>query len=505
MTTGPVRPIPRPATLGVAALLTALLLAACSADAEPDAGPQTSPSMNLPSATQVVAPDSESDLAADDPVLDVALSDPRADRVYPEVGHPEVDALHYQLDLAWTPDTDTLDAIETLTFRATTDADRFALDFGASLTAESVTLDGEDVDFAEQGKNLVVRAPIALDERYVLEVRYGGSPKPVAAPTTRSDFSTVGWTVTEDHQVWTMQEPFGAYSWYAVNDHPSDKALYDFTISAPAPMVGVANGTLESRDQSGGTTTTRWHLDEPAASYLVTVAVGDFVRTNDESDSGVPMTYWTPRGDRSVIRRARAAADELDWIEDRLGEYPFSSLGILVVPSRSGMETQTMITLGDGRYTLSPEVIVHEMVHQWYGNQVTPEDWRDMWMNEGMTMYLQALWEADHYSFDVQSTLDDWRQYDQQIRSEAGPPAAYDPGAFGEGNVYYIPALMWHEVRQRLGDRQFWRLAAEWPRSQDNGNASYDDILGWWSDQSGQDLTSLFDAWLLGETTPPAG
>ena len=35
-----------------------------------------------------------------------------------------------------------------------------------------------------------------------------------------------------------MQEPYGAYSWYAVNDQPSDKALYDFTITAPAPMVG---------------------------------------------------------------------------------------------------------------------------------------------------------------------------------------------------------------------------------------------------------------------------
>ena len=35
-----------------------------------------------------------------------------------------------------------------------------------------------------------------------------------------------------------MQEPYGAYTWYAVNDQPSDKALYDFTISVPAPWIG---------------------------------------------------------------------------------------------------------------------------------------------------------------------------------------------------------------------------------------------------------------------------
>ena len=106
------------------------------------------------------------------------------------------------------------------------------------------------------------------------------------------------------------------------------------------------------------------------------------------------MTYWTPRGDARSLRSVQVAGDELDWIEDRLGPYPFSSLGLVVVDSTSGMETQTMITLGTTEYTLSPAVVVHEMIHQWYGDQVTPRDWRDVWMNEGMAMYLQVLWEA---------------------------------------------------------------------------------------------------------------
>ena len=81
------------------------------------------------------------------------------------------------------------------------------------------------------------------------------------APTTRSDFTTTGWTITERHEVWTMQEPFGAYTWYAVNDQPSDKALYDFTIRVPAPWTGVANGTMTSREEVGDDTVTEFHLD----------------------------------------------------------------------------------------------------------------------------------------------------------------------------------------------------------------------------------------------------
>ncbi len=54
-----------------------------------------------------------------------------------------------------------------------------------------------------------------------------------------------------------------------------------------------------------------------------------------------------------------------------------------------------MITLGATDYTTSPAVLVHEMAHQWYGDEVTPDDWRDVWMNEGMAMYLQGCWQAE--------------------------------------------------------------------------------------------------------------
>ena len=128
-------------------------------------------------------------------------------------------------------------------FRATEDAERFQLDLGAPLDVAAVRLDGEDVayDHARQGP----RRPGAGDRATAATRWWCGTParpKPVAAPTTRTDFSTLGWTITHDGETWTMQEPFGAYSWYAVNDQPSDKALYDFTITAPAPLVGVANG-----------------------------------------------------------------------------------------------------------------------------------------------------------------------------------------------------------------------------------------------------------------------
>lgn len=483
--------------------VTATLLAACTASESDPAQPEKDDAPTREGTSAVAAPDSGGDGPdADDPALDAALSEPSEDRVYPQVGDPGVDALHYQLDLAWTPRSRHLDAVETLVFRSTVDSDTFQLDFGQRLTASSVRVDGEEVEFVEDGKDLVVTADVVTDQRYTVEIAYSGTPQPVAAPTTRSDFSTTGWTITDQGETWTMQEPFGAYSWYAVNDHPSDKALYDFTLSVPAPWTGVANGILESREVVDGNTVTEWHLDEPAASYLVTVAMGDFAMSRGRSESGVPMTFWTPRGNRAAKVSVRAALEEIGWIEERLGAYPFSSLGVLVVDSRSGMETQTMITLGDTSYTLSPEVIVHEMVHQWYGNQVTPQDWRDVWMNEGMTMYLQAMWESQHYGVELHDILADWHAHDTEARRRAGPPADYDPTMFGDGNIYYLPALMWDQLRRRLGDETFFEIARAWPVERDNDNAAYADITSFWSQRSGEDLTQFFDTWLLGDATP---
>jgi aminopeptidase N len=427
------------------------------------------------------------------------------DSVYPEVGDPGVDALHYGLALAWDPRTSTLDATERLHFRSTASADDFRLDFAAPLDPSSVTVDGEKATYDHDGKDLVVDRPVEANAEYTLVIRYSGKPEPVPAPVQRSDFSSTGWTVTRDGGAWTMQEPYGAYSWYAVNDQPSDKALYDVTISAPAGMVGVSNGALLSRRREDGDTVTHWRLDEPASSYLVTVAIGHFTMTEDRSPSGVPITYWTPADRPDLLQRLRRAPAAMAWLEDRLGPFPFDQLGFLVVDSRSGMETQTMITLGDTRYATSPEVLVHEMAHHWYGDEVTPLDWRDVWMNEGMATYLQGVWQSEDEGTPLEDRMDYWATLDTQLRQDAGPPANYRKDSFGAGNVYYIPAVMWDELRKKLGDDDFWKLVRAWPASHEDGNADYQEITSWWSEKSGQDLRNFFNAWLLGPETPQRG
>lgn len=486
-------------TSGIVALL---LLAGCSSDPEPkpdvaapaDADAGTRAISTAPTVSDRVEPD-----------LALARSTPVEDSVYPAVGGPDVDALLYDLDLAWQPRARTLTGTATITFRAARDATSFTLDLAAPLAVASLTLDGTEAAYAHRGKDLVVRHRVAEDSEHELVIAYAGKPAPVAAPTTRRDFSTLGFTVTDRGEVWTMQEPYGAYSWYPVNDQPADKALYDISVTAPDPWTGVANGRLVADTTQDGLRTTEFQLDEPASSYLITLAIGDYAHASGTSQSGVTLDYWYPRGQPLVLDDMTAGDAAIDWIEARLGPYPFSSAGIVATDSQSAMETQTMVTIGNNEYVRSPAVIAHELVHQWFGDQVSPADWRDVWLNEGMTMLMQALWEADHKGDKVETTMADWRAIDQDLRDDYGPPGDYDKAQFGGSNIYYSPGLMWNELRLELGDDEFFRIARSWLSTYDNESVTRDDIYAHWETETGRELSAFFDAWILGRTTPAPG
>ncbi len=443
-----------------------------------------------------------------DGALDAALSEPVEDSVYPEVGDPGVDALHYLLRLEWQPGPRTLTGTAVITLRSTVAAESFQLDLIPQLEVAEVRFDGQPVVYAHEGKDLTVAADLAANSRHRVEISYAGTPRGVEAPTRRSDIGTLGWHTTESGETWTMQEPFGAYSWYPVNDQPADKAFYDFELRVPAPMVGVANGELISRRQAAGLTTTRWHLAEPASSYLVTTAFGAFELETAVSDSGVPLSWWTPAADRGAADLAQLP-ELLAWAEAKLGPYPFDTLGLVLVDSQSAMETQTMMTLGNNPFIRSPEIVLHELIHQWYGNQVGPRDWRDVWMNEGMTMYLQGVWEAEQQGITVAARLRDWARVEPGQRRQSGPPGDYDPERFGDANVYYGPALMWHELSRVIGQPAFDELVRAWPAAHDSGalsgSADREDYFAWIEQTTGRELSEFFEVWIMGKRSPLLG
>ncbi len=435
-----------------------------------------------------------------------AVSHPREDPYYPSKGDPRVDTLHYRLDLRWAPRSRTLTGTATILLRVTRHVRRLQLDLGHPLHVRAVRLDGTRVPASHPGKNLVIHTgPLAKDSRHTVRVAYSGHPQPVKAPVSRGDFSTVGWTTTSSGNAWTMQEPFGAFTWYPANDQPADKAYYDVTITTPAGDVGIFNGHLTSRRTLHGRTVTRWHLGSPAASYLTTIAVGNYRRYRDTGPHGLPINYWVEPRDRYLLPWLRRTPSMIRWLEAHLGPYPFNQIGAVVVPSQSAMETQTLVTMGDGlgvSRRLFVTDLLHEYAHQWYGDTVTPDNWKDLWLNEGFAMYLQIRFEVDR----GYATMQFWRRtlarVDQPMRSRYGPPGEYFRDDFASSNVYYCVAYMLDRLRARLGSATFEKVLRQWPQQHRYANANRNTWIGWLDGITRRQLRPFVTAWLTSPHTP---
>jgi aminopeptidase N len=313
----------------------------------------------------------------------------------------------------------------------------------------------------------------------------------------------LGFTITKNGSAWDMQEPYGAFTWYAVNDQPADKAFYDMTLRTVAPMVGVGNGRLVADWTVNGVRTTCFHLAEPAASYLTTVEFGNYVHRYRGTVDGVPVTTWTKRGSVRQFNLTKPLPRLLRWVTNRLGRYPFPTLNLIVVPADDGMETQEAITMGNTRYDLLPQNLVHEIIHQWYGDAVTPNDWKDVWMNEGMAMYLQQVWMAQKDGLPAGYYVRHDSSWDAFDRRFYGPPGNYLPNKFAQSNVYYVPAKMWYTLRGHLGTKRFYRFARKWITSHEYTSQGRYSLMNWWGKAAAHDLHLFFRRWLNNPNQDP--
>jgi aminopeptidase N len=188
------------------------------------------------------------------------------------------------------------------------------------------------------------------------------------------------------------------------------------------------------------------------------------------------------------------------------GRYPFSATGGVVDDAASvgyALETATKPV-----YDRAPDltIVVHELAHQWFGDSVTPRIFRDVWLNDGFATYVEWLWAERHGGRSAAAELR--RQLALYPASDPFwtiPPA--NPG--GATQIFALPvyergAMALEALRQRIGDRAFFRLLRSWARDHRYGVVSTADLLRAAERVSGRQLDRLFDAWLY-QPRRPAG
>ena len=269
---------------------------------------------------------------------------------------------------------------------------------GTPLDVAAVTLDGGHAAYAHDGKDLVVRgAGLATTP---------GTRSSSATPAARSR--------------WRRRPRARDFDAPRLDDHRRRRGLDDAGAVRRLLLVrrerpAVRQGALRLHDprtradgrgrerRAGRPAHRRRHHGHPLGARRAGVVVprhgrdrrprGDRGRVGDAASR-------SPTGRRATTRRwQRPAAPHArpGWPGWRTGSGPTRSTrsGSWSSTPRSGMETQTMITLGRHRATPPrPRCSCTRWRTSGTATRSRPTDWRDVWMNEGMAMYLQGVWHG---------------------------------------------------------------------------------------------------------------
>ena len=432
-------------------------------------------------------------------------SAPVIDPYLPTAGNFGYRVSRYELELEYKVAINRLAGTATVTAVTLAELQTFSLDLSSALSVAKVTVNGKRPKHFRTDRD---KLHITLAERLpagaamTVAVRYSGTPRPKRTPWGEVGFEEL----TEGALV--AGQPNGASSWFPCDDHPSAKASFRIQIATESAYLTLANGKLLSRRARAGMTTWTYEQSEPTSTYLITLQVGPYTRRR-MAKNGVEIFSVLPDRLRREFDHDFGRQPQMMKLFVKLfGPYPLADGYTVVVTDDDleiPLEAQGISIFGanhcDGRRG-SERLVAHELAHQWFGNSVTAQRWRHIWLHEGFACYAEWLW-SDHCG---ERSADDWaRHYHRRLVDSPQDLVLADPGPqdMFDDRVYKRGALALHTLRRRIGDDSFFALLREWTSRYRHASVVTDDFIALAAQYTEDSLRPLWAAWLYSAEVPP--
>ncbi|MEJ2884813.1 M1 family aminopeptidase [Actinomycetospora aeridis] len=266
---------------------------------------------------------------------------------------------------------------------------------------------------------------------------------------------------------WVRDDPVRIPGETAVSEEFRLDAL---RVTAPdgAAVSGVGRAEGTAPGARPGTTTHTFRAD---GMRDVAVAVGAYRVLERDLAGGTRLHLVTPvAGTRVAPERW---ADEVDGalgrLEELLGPMPQRDLWVAIAPSQSsGIEFTGALQFGDTAPGELPELVAHELAHQWFYGLVGNDQGRDPWLDEAFTTYAQARVTGTGGSYEVDPARDDLGLSMAAWAERGFGP--YNTGVYDQGAAVLLAA------RERAGHDAFDDALRAYLAANAHGVATPDDV-----------------------------
>lgn len=412
---------------------------------------------------------------------------------------PDQDILHYDLAIVLSDTSPAIQGVAAIRYLVRGGTGPLVLDLDPALTVDSVLSPaGRLARVTAAGRTLAIPHWGAAGDTLEVTVFYHGRPR---------DGLVFRANASGMPSVFADNWPDRARHWIPVEDHPSDKATVSFVVDVPPAWSAVANGTLIAVDTlEGGRTRWRWSAHRPIPTYTMVVGAGRLSVTQLASSEGVPQSVWTFPEDSAFAVEGpfRRAPDMLSTYAALIGPYPYSKLAHVESSTRfGGMENSSAIFYAEAAFrdrSLSEETVAHEIVHQWFGDAVTPRDWHHVWLSEGFASYLGPMF------FELTGAGPRFREVMERNRRVYMASAVVDRPIIDTAekdlfnllneNTYPKAAWVLHMLRSEVGDSAFVRGLRVYYSEFRDSTALSSDFASVMEQVAGRPLTPFFQQWL---------
>lgn len=316
-------------------------------------------------------------------------------------------------------------------------------------------------------------------------------------------------------QVWTLGQPEDNSFWLPTIDHPAERATTEQWIRVPESFTTISNGKLiRSAVEAGDSLRTDyWLLDKPHAPYLIAIAAGEYASAQQLHRDVILSYYGEPAYAPYLYSMFKDTDTMLSYFEDQL-EYAYPWETYAQVPVRdfiaSGMENtaasfyfeQLQLTDRQQIDISHQDLLVHELIHQWFGNLVTTEDWANLPLNEGFANYFETIFRNFHdgKSCALIKAQEDRTAYFTEAKSKRRP-IIFDqytiPEDMYDRHTYEKMGLVLRQYHNMIGDELWWEGLKHYLKVNQFNSVNWTDLRDSFREVTGENHDWYWEQWLL--------